>query len=454
MIIVIPFGVAKEKPLLRLLTQAIIQLGRVNQPVLLVSAPSLVDDANKAASELRKVCASVEVVATDNEFAHGWFRGPNRMFHWIVDYLEMKDSHDPFLWLEIDACPLVKGWADKLQAAYEEAGMPHFGFVRPTNHKNPDGSIYTKPGDNMLLGVSIYPPHMPRNPSLAPLLRNLSLESERAHAPYPWDIYCRWQFFKKGVHATSLIYDRWCTINYRRNEKGLLVCDPHPDFPTAKGGEIPAEAILVHGCKDETLHRLVIEENCVKPVVQAPAPPPFVHVLPKPVKPAPPPVAPAPLPAAPIPFTPVAPLIPPEPVKAIEPEPVKPVAPVIVQPPEPKPVVQPAPEGQPAVRLSPYGNRIGRPPKGKKRGRPPKPKKRGRPLGAKSKPTILDLSNITIPVERVKETIRVLKKNKVILHVRTIAAGARIGPIEDVRQKVLELGYEINDKGIAKFPQI
>lgn len=273
MIIVIPIGSTKERETLKLLTEAIVALGPVSQPVLLASVPSMLPDAEAAAKALKAVCSSVEVVSTENEFAHGWFRGPNRMFHWVVTHLEEKDTNQPFLWLEVDACPLVKGWASKLEKAYEDAGTPHFGFVRPTNHKNPDGSIFTKPGDNMLLGVSIYPPHMLKNPSLAPLLRNLSIESEKAHAPYPWDIYCRWQFFKRGVHATTLIYDRWNTVRYKR-DFGALVCEPHPDFPTAQGGVIPAEAVLVHGCKDDTLHRLVIAENAVQAAPAKPVPPP------------------------------------------------------------------------------------------------------------------------------------------------------------------------------------
>jgi hypothetical protein len=279
MTIVIPVGSEKERETLKLLVQAIVLLGPVSQPVLIASVPSMLADAEEAASGLRAVCSSVQVVSTENEFAHGWFRGPNRMFHWVITYLESLDSHQPFLWLEVDACPVVKGWASKLEKAYTDAGMPHFGFVRPTNHKNPDGSIYTKQGDNMLLGVSIYPPHMLKNPDLSPLLRNLSLESERAHAPYPWDIYCRWQFFRKGVHSTTLIYDRWCTVKYKR-DFGALTCEPHPDFPTAQGGVIPAHALLVHGCKDNTLHKLVISENAAKAAAAAPKPVP----PPRPVK--------------------------------------------------------------------------------------------------------------------------------------------------------------------------
>ena len=413
MIIVIPFGSEKEKPLLKLLTQAVCLLGKVKQPVLIASTPSLLGDANAAADVLRRVCASVEVVSTENEFAHGWFRGPNRMFYWVVEHLEMKDSHEPFLWLEIDACPVVKGWSDKLEAAYEEAGMPHFGFVRPTNHKNPDGSIYTKQGDNMLLGVSIYPPHMLKNPGLAPLMRNLSIENEKVHAPYPWDIYLRWQFFKKGVHATHLIYDRWCTVNYKRGVDGKLVCEPHPDFPTAKGGEIPVEALLVHGCKDETLHRLIIAENTPAPVFHTPVIRPAPVMQPMPVA-RPAYVAPAPV------------------VRA--------------------PVLQPVPRPAPPPPSAPA--------------QPAGPRKPGRPVGSKTNPVKLkrqaaakkykhklpplDMTGLTDPADRVKMVLSELKARSLPFEEKAVHFGARIGPIGYVREVLSSLGYEVDNKGIIK----
>lgn len=411
MIIVIPFGSEKEKPLLKLLTQAICLLGKVKHPVLIASTPSLLGDANAAADALRRVCASVEVVSTENEFAHGWFRGPNRMFYWVVEHLEMRESHEPFLWLEIDSCPFVKGWADKLEEAYTQAGMPHFGFVRPTNHKNPDGSIYTKQGDNMLLGVSIYPPHMLKNPGLAPLMRNLSLESERAHAPYPWDIYLRWQFFKKGVHSTHLIYDRWCTVNYKRGVAGLLTCEPHPDFPTAKGGEIPSEAILVHGCKDETLHRLVIAENTPAPVYQAPVirPAPVMQQAPvmRPTYVAPAPVA---------------------------------RAPQFVPRPAPPPPSAPAQPAGPRGRGRPSGSKTN----------PAKLKRQAAAKRYKHKLPPLDMTGITKPADRVKKVLSELKARNLPFEEKAVHFGARIGPIGYVREVLAELGYEVDRKGIIQ----
>lgn len=259
--IIIPIG-PKDADNLNLLVQTIVLLGEVKQPILIVAVPSMLDNAAQAQEELRKVCPSVELVDTEDEFADGWFMGPNRMFHWVATHLHLQENKHGWLWLEPDCCLMRAGWADTLEQGYRDAKKPFMGFVRPQKHKDEKGVIYFKAGDNMMLGVAIYSPQMLDNPDMVPLFNNLGISARPAHPKYPWDIYLRWQFFKRGVHETDLIHDKWRTLNYRR-EGGKLVCDPDPEAPmgTATGGVIPESAVLVHGCKDGTLQRLIIAEN-------------------------------------------------------------------------------------------------------------------------------------------------------------------------------------------------
>jgi hypothetical protein len=259
--IIIPIG-PKDADNLNLLVQTIVLLGEVKQPILIVTVPSMLAQATDAQEKLLTVCPSVELVDTGNEFPDGWFMGPNRMFHWVGTHLHLEANRHSWLWLEPDCCPMRPGWADALEQEYRDAKKPFMGFVRPQKHKDEKGIIYFKAGDNMMLGVAVYSPQMLNDADMVPLFNNLGISAKPAHPKYPWDIYLRWRFFKRGVHDTSLIHDKWRTLNYRR-EGGKVTCDPDPEAPmgVASGGALPDAAVLVHGCKDGTLQRLVIAES-------------------------------------------------------------------------------------------------------------------------------------------------------------------------------------------------
>lgn len=261
MLIVIPVGPADALNL-SLLTQAILRLGVVETPVLIVSVPSLQAQAEEAAAKL-----GATVAITEDEFANGWPVGPDRMFTWTIRHLAEIGNDQPWLWLEPDACPVKAGWDVSLANDYREAGKPYYGFVRPTAWRDKEGKLQPREGDNMMLGVGIYPPNMHEDVELAPLLNDLSHSSPRSHPPVPWDIYLRWQMFRRGVHATTLIFDRWRTCNYARGEFDMITCEPLASEKHAVGGVIPDEAVVVHGCKDQSLHRLVIGEKVVWPRV-------------------------------------------------------------------------------------------------------------------------------------------------------------------------------------------
>jgi hypothetical protein len=192
------------------------------------------------------------------------------MFVWTIRHLAEIENDQPWLWLEPDAPPVKARWDVLLADDYRAAGKPYYGFVRPTAWRDAEGNLTPVEGDNMMLGVGIYPPDMHKDKELLPLLNDLSLPRP-SHPPVPWDIYLRWHQFRRGVHSSTLIYDRWRTCNYTRGEFDEILCEPIAGERGAVGGAIPDEAVLVHGCKDGSLHRLVIG---VEGVVHSP----FVHV--------------------------------------------------------------------------------------------------------------------------------------------------------------------------------
>ncbi len=273
MLVIIPIGAKSDESNLDLLSSAIVSLGSVGKhSIKLVSVPSLLEQAQKAAEKLRGVCDDVTCVSTEDEFSGGWFIGCNRMWRWTVMHLDSEENTSPWIWMEPDCCPVKAGWLDTLANAYQASGRAFMGHVRPTKWKNPDGSTFTKEGDNMLLGNAVYPPMLSKDQNIAPLLTDLGYSDPRSHAPEPWDMYLRWLMIRRGVTDTTLFRDHWKTQKYTRKESGQIVfqsCDDEDEI-----GIIEPEAVLIHGCKDGSLHRLIIgvAKEPKKVAVAAPAP--------------------------------------------------------------------------------------------------------------------------------------------------------------------------------------
>lgn len=270
--IIIPIG-PKDAENLAWLVRTIVVNGKVKQPIMLFSVPSQIDNALQAQKQLKAVCSKVELVDVESELNGKWPMGSNLMFHFIASYFFKSENNSPWLWLEPDCTVMRARWADSIEEEYKHANKPYFGFVRATRHDDGTGKIYFVPGDNMLLGVAVYSPRMLFDNEIVPLFESLGIEAPNAHPDQPWDLWLRWKFFKRGVCESPLIHDKWRTINYRMEGK-TLVCDADPTSPTgtAVGGVIPDAAVIVHGCKDHSLQKLVVGENTLpvsEPVIEA-----------------------------------------------------------------------------------------------------------------------------------------------------------------------------------------
>jgi hypothetical protein len=74
-----------------------------------------------------------------------------------------------------------------------------------------------------------------------------------------WDERLR-NYFRRDWHNTDLIAHHWRAVNYRE-EDGQLLCDDGPDnqFGTKHGGVVKERACLIHGCKDDSLAKLILK---------------------------------------------------------------------------------------------------------------------------------------------------------------------------------------------------
>lgn len=264
--IVIPVS-ESDIHLLPLLTDAILHQGAISgaHSIWIVPTLSATNVAEEQAVRLRSVCGDVQVRTPGVDFPGGWPQAPNNHWHWVVNHLDQNGNKQPWLWLEPDAVPMVPHWATAVEEAYRIGGKPFFGFVKPCRFRDPEtGKLFSPPGETMLMGVAVYPPGISFDSEIRPLFANLAKQGQFAPKE-PFDWYLRWVMKNRGVARSSEIWDMWRSCNYRY-EGDVLTCDPVDGEATANGGAVPGQPILIHGCKDGSLHRLVTGKKEPKPV--------------------------------------------------------------------------------------------------------------------------------------------------------------------------------------------
>lgn len=255
--IVIPVSAA-DAARLPLHTAVLTKLGGLSaHEVLLFATATAGPAAHEAAEKLRAVCPSVDVSVMDHDPKGGWFQASNIQFYFAVLHLHVSGNRSPFLWCEVDCVPVKENWADALSARYVSGGNPFMGCMVPLG-----------PNDSYMSGCGVYPPGMPLDGEIRPILYDLCKIGGQ-HPKEPFDRYLRWPFKRRGVTPTNLIVDQWNTVGYR-TEGGWLVCDAGEDRPgvngAPRGGRVAGEAVMVHGCKDDSLYQLVLGSSAAKKV--------------------------------------------------------------------------------------------------------------------------------------------------------------------------------------------
>lgn len=197
--------------------------------------------------------------------AGGWPKAPNT--HFFEAARLMSRQMEPWFWMEMDCLPVRQNWADMLAAAYTSCNARFMGWVGPTPWRDDTtGRRVPSPfgeGDIMLTGCSIYPANMFALPEIAPLLYDL-VKGE-ASPDTGFDIHLRFAINNTGMSHSILFADKWNTINFRI-EDGKLTCDSKPDHvgvnpnfdQLRKGGDVSPSSAVVHGCKDSSLHALIM----------------------------------------------------------------------------------------------------------------------------------------------------------------------------------------------------
>jgi len=245
MILLIPIS-AFDARLIPDLTKALLHCGSLHKHnIRIVPTASVVGIGNKLAEDLKPICDRIKVVPLELDPDRGWPRACT--VHWQKAFIAMarEGLREEVYWFEADNTPLCAGWLDKLYEEYHTAKRAFMGTVVTTWRTNPQGVLF-QAGEHMV-GTGIYPPSWYGNWS--------NYLTVPFNEPFDTNFQDEWLL---DCQRTNLICHMGKTGNYRR-EAGQIVCDDR-DMPSGVSynhGPVPPEAVVVHGCKDGSLARLI-----------------------------------------------------------------------------------------------------------------------------------------------------------------------------------------------------
>ena len=115
----------------------------------------------------------------------------------------------------------------------------------------------------LIVGSAIYPSKFLDYCGLAASLYNYNVAYRASGVvPEPWDVRCRWVFLQHGRN-TELIKSYWKSVNYQWKDGAIVFFAEDPEAQAIQGVTCPdrtvaSEALVVHGCKDGSLHKMAI----------------------------------------------------------------------------------------------------------------------------------------------------------------------------------------------------
>jgi hypothetical protein len=204
--------------------------------------------------ELKKSFPEVgRIIAQDGY--NNWPLGPNQMFSDAA--AQCYAVNEPWMFWEPDCVPMKSGWADDLETEFRKEpailGHKYEGGVA-TNGKN----IY-----NMIVGSAIYPPNFLDFCPSARSLDTYNMAYRNAeNYPEPWDVRCRWNFMAIGRDC-PLLRTYWKSVNYQWKDGKIVFFAENSEAEaiqevTCPDRFISSQAVVIHGCKDGSLHKMAI----------------------------------------------------------------------------------------------------------------------------------------------------------------------------------------------------
>lgn len=263
--IVTPISMSDVEELDKWVDEVILYGNLQSHGISLLPTYSVTQEANEAAQKLSDAGISVEILKMQVDPSGGWPAAPN--VHFFEAVRLMSKQNQPWLWNELDCRPIHSQWANILAGAYASCGSRFMGNVVKTPWRD---DITKKPvksplGDDdvMMMGCSVYPANMAMLERFQPLLNDFMKGPDAPDTAF--DIYLRDVIKLEGKSHSKMIDDKWNTEKFIFDGEKLSCAarTSHEGMEGVqdvikRGGVVSPDAVMVHGCKDDSLHELIM----------------------------------------------------------------------------------------------------------------------------------------------------------------------------------------------------
>lgn len=233
--------------------------------LLVIGFPSLSDQISTFAETLSKHFRKtfVHLLPSDND--QGWPMGMNILFRTAAAHVpSLLKENECWLWFEMDTLPLKDNWLSDLHTAYYSDVIPaekegrkprkFLGVKEPSIRAQNGEQLSIERAGHHMAAVGVYPATFE---SIArPLLKVLHTNNTPFYQVLQW-------YVVTDLQETTLIQNNKETFNYTPDGK----CEGKPRNPWGVNWEKPIskDAVIIHGCKDGTLLKLLLDEPEVAP---------------------------------------------------------------------------------------------------------------------------------------------------------------------------------------------
>ena len=191
----------------------------------------------------------------------GWPMSCNIYFQQACAHLKQDEDTDAFFWFELDSVPLKENWldlisfeyyADTTRAVKEKRDPMIYLGAKERVYEGKNGELLPESvAGHRMAQVGVYSTEICH----APVLNSLSMTTRH------WTHVIQW-YVVNDMKDSPLIQNNWRTEKYRYQD-GKLVCnsianlawDVHWNKPVSD------DAIIVHGCKDGSLVKLLLNNT-------------------------------------------------------------------------------------------------------------------------------------------------------------------------------------------------
>ena len=191
----------------------------------------------------------------------GWPMSCNFYFQQLCAYISGKKDVDAFMWFELDTTIIKPDWLDVITDEYyadttkanKEKRIPSIYLgAKERAYEGRNGELLPESiAGQRMAPVGVYSKEI----CFSPVLNSLSLTNRH------WTHVIQWYVVKR-LKDSQLIQNNWRTKNYRHEQENI-VCDSYSNLAWNIHWNNPLndKAVLVHGCKDDSLFKLLLDNN-------------------------------------------------------------------------------------------------------------------------------------------------------------------------------------------------